>query len=367
MPGGAGKATEAAHDVTIEQKGASVLVTLDRPQALNALTTAMRARIGAAIPRIARDANTYAVIIQSASPKAFSAGGDVREIVTWAREQPTEARRSIWDEYGFCWLMECFSKPTVSLIDGVVMGSGVGLSVYNTHRVAGERYRFAMPETAIGLFPDDGVSFVLSQLPDEVGVFLGLTGRAIGRADAYRLGLATHCVGAARFEEIRAGLADAQTVDPLLAGLHEDPGEGEIAPHREVIARCFAGATVEDIMARLRSEKYAGKAFAESALAELERASPLSLKLTLRHIREAKVRGLRQTLMLDYRLACRALEDHDFFEGVRAKIIEKDNAPRWRPARVEDVTDAMVDRYFAPMGSAELVLPTRQEMQAARV
>ena len=131
------------------------------------------------------------------------------------------------------------------------MGSGVGISLYGTHRVAGERYRFAMPETGIGLFPDDGVSWAFARMPDAIGMYLALTGRSIGRADAYRLGLATHCIPAARFGEIRAGLADADTVDPLLDDRHEDPGPGELEALRPVIARCFSQGTVEGIVDRL--------------------------------------------------------------------------------------------------------------------
>ena len=147
---------------------------------------------------------------------------------TRGRSRKAEAVKSLAAEYSLNWLLECFTKPTVSLIDGVVVGSGVGISLYGTHRVAGERYRFAMPETGIGLFPDDGVSWAFARMPDEIGMYLALTGRAIGRADAYRLGLATHCIPAARFGEIAAALAAADTVDDLLDERHDDPGPGEL-------------------------------------------------------------------------------------------------------------------------------------------
>jgi enoyl-CoA hydratase len=360
----------AGDDILVDRHGAAGRVVLNRPQALNALTTAMRAKMAEAFPRYARDPMIYAVVVKSASAKAFCAGGDIREITQWARDQPAEARRSLAEEYSLNWLLECFSKPTVSLIDGMVMGSGVGISIYGTHRVAGERYLFSMPETGIGLFPDDGVASVFARLPGEMGMYLGLTGRAIGRADAYRLGLATHCIGASRFAEIEAGLADADPVDPLLDERHEDPGEGELDAHRDVMARCFSGASVEDILAQLENEGRHGSADAPwcgGVLADLAQRSPTSLKVTFRHIREARARDLRQTLMLDYRLACRFLEGHDFYEGVRAAVIDKDRSPRWRPDRLGDVTDGMVERYFAPMPGGELILPTRQEMQAIRV
>lgn len=355
-----------AKDIEIEVQGALALVTLTRARALNALTTAMRKELASALPRFARDPQVYAMLLRSTSPKAFSAGGDVRETVAWASSDPARARQALADEYRLNWQLECFTKPTVSLIGSMVMGSGVGLSIFGTHRVAGEGYVFAMPETAIGLFPDVGVAHVLARLPSAIGVYLGLTGRSIGRADAYALGLATHCIPAARFEEIVAALADAQPVDQLLDGLHEDPGGGELARHADLIERCFGCATVEEICERLASVQGDPSRFADGILGDLGRRSPLSLKVTLRHIREAAVRDLRQTLQVDYRLACRFIEDHDFSEGVRAALIDKDNKPNWRPGRLEDVSEAMVEAYFAPRDTDELVLPTRQEMQSTR-
>lgn len=363
------QAKDSGDDILVERRGAAGVVVLNRPQALNALTSAMRATIAQTFPRYGRDPQIYAMLLKSASPKAFSAGGDIREITQLAREQPATARRSLAEEYALNWQLECFSKPTVSLIDGMVMGSGVGISIYGTHRIASEHYVFAMPETAIGLFPDDGAAWVFARLPGEMGMYLGLTGRSIGRADAYQLGLATHCIPIARFAEIEAAVASADPIDPLLDGLHEHPGAGELDAHRDVVARCFAGGAVEDIVARLEDECRRGSAAAAwcaGVLADLSMRSPVALKVTFRHIREARARDLRQTLMLDYRLACRLLDGHDFHEGVRAALIDKDRRPRWRPDRLEDVSDDMVERHFAPLPAGELILPTRQEMQATR-
>jgi enoyl-CoA hydratase len=201
-------------------------------------------------------------------------------------------------------------------------------------------------------------------MPDSIGMYLGLTGRSIGAADALRLGLLTHCIPAARFDEIKTALADTWPVDPLLDERHVQAGEGELAPYRNLIADCFSAPTVEEIFARL---KEAGSDWSQLVLKDLSSRSPTSLKVTHRHIRDAAALDLRQTLMLDYRLACRFLDGHDFYEGVRAALIDKDGKPRWSPARLEDVTEAMLEDYFAPMGDGELVLPTRKEMQAARV
>jgi len=359
--------SEPAEELAIEVRGSLAILTLNRPRALNALNAAMRQVLAEAYPRFARDPMVYAVVIQSASEKAFSAGGDVRELVRWGRDDPNEARRAFANEYALDWLHECFSKPTISLIDGAVMGSGVGVTLYGTHRIAGERYKFAMPETAIGLFPDVGAAYALSRLPDEIGMYLGLTGRSIGPADAYALGLVTHCIPCERYEEIKAALIETWPVDPLLDERHVDPGTRELEPYTSLIARCFSGASLEEIVERLDEVDGPHRDWAQGVVRDLRARSPLSLKVTHRHIREARARDLRQTLQVDYRLACRFLEGHDFYEGVRAALIDKDGKPRWQPGLIEDVTEAMVEDYFAPMGADELALPTRQEMQAARV
>lgn len=360
-------AAESSEDLTIETRGSLAVITLNRPRALNALDVGMHRELAATYPRLAREAQNYATLIQSASDKVFSAGADVRELVRVAQGDKSAARRAFAEEYSLDWLHECFSKPTISLIDGPVMGSGVGITLYGTHRVAGLRYRFSMPETAIGLFPDVGTAYTFARMPGAVGMYLGLTGRSIGPADALALGLVTHCIPAEHFSAIKSALADTWPVDPLLDERHVDPGPRELAPHLDVIARCFMAPTVEQILDRLQSAATAGSEWAQGVIADLRARSPLSLKVTQRHIRDAGARDLRQTLQIDYRLACHFLDGHDFYEGVRAALIDKDGKPHWQPARIEDVSAAMVEDYFAPMGADELVLPTRVEMQAARV
>jgi enoyl-CoA hydratase len=305
-------------------------------------------------------------LIKSNSERAFCAGGDIRELSEWGKSGSPAVKTSSAEEYSLNWMLDCFTKPTISLINGIVMGSGVGISLYGTHRVAGERYSFAMPETSIGLFPDDGVSWAFARMPDSIGMYLALTGRAIGRADAYRLGLVTHCIGAARFGEINAAIRAAEPVDPVLDDRHEDPGPGEIEALSPAIARCFFGTTVEGIIAALRAERGPAASWAEGVLHDLARRSPLSLKITHRHVRSARALDLRATLMQDYRLVLRCLEGHDFYEGVRAALIDKDHAPKWQPGSLEEVTDAVLDSYFAPLDGDELNLASRELMQAFR-
>ena len=350
--------------VRIEKRNALGLITLDRPAALNALDGSMRAAIAAALPDFATGPLTYAVVIQSASPKAFCAGGDVRKILACYREDKEKARRLFAEEYRLIWALECFSRPTASLIDGLVMGSGVGLSGFNTHQVAGEKYRFAMPETSIGLFPDVGAAHVLARLPHEIGTYLGLTGRVIGRADAYALGLVTHCLPASRFAEVIDSLIEAWPIDPLLDDRHEDPGESELMGRGEIIERCFSPSSVSEILARLADVRGSQAEWASGVRDDLLARAPLSLAVSLRHIREARDCGVRETLTRDYRLACRFLEGHDFSEGVRAMLVDKDKAPHWQPPSIAEIDLASVERYFAPLAEGELELQTREQMQA---
>lgn len=353
-------------DVSLEHKGSLALITLQRIKALNALTIAMRASLAAWFPKFSRDPNVYAVVIRSASAKAFSAGSDVREVAGLGRTDREAARQTFRDEYALNWRLECFSKPTVSLIDGIAMGGGVGISLYGTHRVAGEGYRFAMPETKIGLFPDVGLCHAFSRMPNHIGHYLGLTGRTIGRADGYALGLATHCIPSAHFDDIAAGLADTYPVDPLLDDRHIDPGPGELDRFSETIARCFSAPDIVQIVARLENESGANADWAKTTAAELKSRSPLSLAITLEHIRRCKFLDLREVLEMDFSLACHFLNDHDFYEGVRAVIIDKDGTPAWRPAQIAAIGNDSVGRYFDANETMKWSLPTRAEMQAMR-
>jgi enoyl-CoA hydratase len=366
---GAAKAIDGAplaSKVEVSRTGALVTLTLNRPAALNAFDDEMRAVVAGEITRMARNADIYVVVLTSASPKAFCAGGDVRAIVAGAQCDKTQARGYFRGEYNLNWQLDCFSKPVVSFIDGLCMGSGAGLTLYNTHRVAGEGYKFAMPETAIGLFPDVGVSHRLAQLPWPMGLYLGLTGRMIERADAYWLGLATHCIDREHFAKIYEKLSEAEPIDPLLDDLHQAPGAGPLQVERAVIEDLFSVGTLPEIMRGMERATGAGAAFAKATLADLKKRSPLALLITDRHIRNAQSMDLRQTLIGDYRLAMRCLDGKDFYEGVRAALIDKDGAPRWQHSSIEAVTESELAAYFAPLSGGELELPTRTEMQAAR-
>lgn len=355
-----------------EERGASVVVTLDRTSKLNAINASMKAALATRIPVIARNPQVYAVILRAAPGKVFSAGGDIREFYDLALDSPARAAAECAREYSLIWLLDCFSKPTVALLDGAVMGTGAGIVQCATHKVAGAGYRFQMPETAIGFFPDNGVCWMLSRLPHEIGTYLGLTGAALGRADAFRLGIVTHCIDAAHFDAICDALAQAEPIDPVLDGLDTEPGPAPIDQHAELIQRCFSANSVREIIGRLQAESVQ-RDWCEQTLSTLTGRSPLATEITLQHIRRCRFLDLRQTLTLDYRLAVRMVTGHDFLEGVRVLLIDKKGAPRWQPQSLMDLAPAAVQRYFEPLlpdsvgRGGEMVLPTRQEMQAARV
>ncbi len=341
--------------------------TLDRPDVLNALDYEMCRTMAEALPVIARNPDIYIVALLSSHSRAFCAGGDVRALSAAAKNDIESAKTWFRTEYSLNWLLECFSKPTVSFVNGLCMGSGAGLVAYNTHRVAGEGFKWAMPETKIGLFPDVGVSRVLAKMPWPIGIYLGLTGRLIGRADALWLGLVTHCIASTHFPGILDKLKDAVPVDPMLDGLHEIQEPGDLQKEKGHILEHFSEPTLGGILRSLTNAEAKGCEWARKTLNGLGKCSPLSLAITIRHIQSALSFDIRQTLIEDYRLAVRCIADHDFHEGVRALLIDKDGNPAWKLKRYDDSMATVVDEYFAPLPDGELELPTRSEMQAARV
>lgn len=357
------------HDLEIEHRGALIEIALNRPKALNALNDDMRSKLLAPLRQWQRDPDVYAVAIYSKSERAFCAGGDVRELVRLAEQDPDLAAASFGQEYLMNWTLECFSKPMVSLIDGMVMGSGVGLILYGTHRVAGRGFKFSMPETAIGLFPDVGVCHMLSRLPGHLGRYIGLSGRAISRKAAYRLGILTHCIDGAHFGSIRDRLADADTVDPILDGLHTDPVSDEpdeLAGREALIDDLFGRPTLGGVFSALEQRCRQSTPDADwcaELLCDLKSRSPMSLHITFRHLDQSLDLDLPSVLGQDYRIAVRCLAAKDFREGVRALLVDKDNSPAWQHGSIDAVAPSEVDAYFAPLSNAELDLPTRAEMQ----
>jgi enoyl-CoA hydratase/carnithine racemase len=349
------------NDILFERRGAAGLVTLNRPTALNAVTHAMVLDLRGALDRWAEDPAITRVIIQAVGGRAFSAGGDIRALYDLGKAGRHAEALQFWrDEYPLNAAIKRYRKPYVALIDGLVMGGGVGVSVHGSHRVAGDRFQFAMPEVGIGFFPDVGATWFLPRIPGEIGTYCALTGERFGGADARAAGIVTHRIPSARFPALIDGLSSTVSVDAVLAAFAEPAGEGPIVNRRASIDRLFAGDRVEDILAALDRETAAGGADAEWAAktaATMRSKSPLSLKIALAQVRRGKDWDFDTCMRAEFRIVSRVIEAHDFYEGVRAVIVDKDNTPHWQPDRLAGVSEAEVERHFAPLGEDELVLP----------
>jgi enoyl-CoA hydratase/carnithine racemase len=352
--------SDPAADLIIREQGRAGMLTLNRPKALNALTHAMIKAMEAHYLKWAAAPRIYGIVLDAVPGRAFCGGGDLRSVIHDAGPDLEPSRAFFRQEYQHNWTLECFTKPNVSLIDGIVMGGGLGISIFGTHRVAGENLLAAMPETGIGLFPDIGAGFFLPRFPGETGMYLGLTGRSFGRADAFYLGIATHCIDAVRHDAIRNAMIEGDPIDPVLDGLHRHPGDSEIAALRPAIDRIFAADSVEAILSRLDAETGTQADWARETAAIIRQRAPLSVKVTFRQLREGRVTAsLKDELKTEFRLTSRLLEHPDLREGVRAALIDKDRSPKWRPATLAEVTDDMVAACFAPLGADELELQDR--------
>jgi enoyl-CoA hydratase len=350
-----------AMDIHFDRQGALAIVTLDRPQALNALTLEMAATLDERLAAWAEDSTVAAVVIRSAGGRAFCAGGDIRALHDASKRRDPYVRDFYRTEYRLDHRIKSYPKPYIALIDGIVMGGGVGLLVHGSHRVVSERCQFAMPETGIGFFPDVGGSWFLPRRPGQLGTYLGLTGARIGAADALYCGVATGYVASDELGHVTDELARSvgkidhgHIVTALLNRMAGDPGAAPLARQRAAIDRCFAGETVEEILSRLAAEK---TAWAEETIAALQRKSPTSLKVTLRQLRlGARLNDFAEAMRMEFRMALHMVAAEDFYEGVRAAVIDKDQAPRWRPPTLAEVSDATVGRYFESTGEPDLEL-----------
>jgi enoyl-CoA hydratase len=343
-------------DILVREAAALRRITLNRPKALNALTIDMVETMLGLLRAWARDDAVGAVLIDGAGERGLCAGGDLRALYDAALSKDYALPQEFWaNEYRLDVLIARYPKPVVAIMDGMVMGGGVGISAHAAHRVVTERSAVAMPEVSIGYFPDVGASFLLARAPGRVGFHLALTGERVGAADAIYCGLADVHIPAARLAELPSLLADRGTAHAVRACLDEMSAPavpGKLAAARPWIDICYGAADIEEIVARLeRSENNDARA----ALAILQRMSPTSLKITLRNLRSAlSFETVEQSFQQDYRLSLACIAAHDFVEGIRAAIVDKDRNPRWRPDKLEDVTADIVDRHFRPVGALEL-------------
>ncbi len=327
-------------------------LTLNRPAALHALNTQMCQIMAKALLAWRDDAAVQAVMLDHTGPRGFCAGGDIRMIMESGAQDGEAARDFFAHEYRLNALLFRYEKPVVALMDGVVMGGGVGISAPATYRVATERTVFAMPETGIGLFPDVGGGWFLPRLVGETGMWLALTGARLKAADCLLLGLATDYAPQAEIEALKAQLlADPGALDTLLTEREADAGEPPLARQRADIDRLFAGDSVEAILGALEAD---GGAWALAQLATLRTKSPQALKVAFRQLRQGRdMISFEAEMAVEYRIAARVCTTADFREGVRAVIVDKDNAPRWDPPTLAEVTEQRLDAIFEPLPEDE--------------
>jgi enoyl-CoA hydratase len=317
-------------------------ILLNRPRALNALDLQMIRACTAILETWHDDPHVHAVVIEGAGDRAFCAGGDIRALRdAQLSGDRASADRFFAEEYALNLMIASYPKPYIALIDGICMGGGIGLSVHAPYRVATEHAGFAMPETAIGFFPDIGATFLLPRLPGELGTYLGLTGLRVNGADAVHAGFATHFTPRARLAALSADLARDGVTALAIHG--ETLPAFSLAGHRAAIDHCFSASTVSEIVGRLEATQ---AEWARAALTALRQVSPSALHWTLHALRRGRDLTLRQALDAEFALTRTTMVHPDFAEGVRAMVVDKDRKPAWQPARIEDVDPALIDALF---------------------
>ena len=353
-----------ADPVLVYKEGRVGRIRLNRPKAINSLTLEMVRLIAKALDAFERDPAVECILLDGEGTRGFCAGGDIRAIHASGRHQDGEAERFWREEYVLNARIAAFSKPYVAIMDGITMGGGIGLAAHGSHRVVTERSRIAMPEVGIGFVPDVGGTWLLSRAPGELGTYLGLTGEIISGGDAVRVGLADVVVPSERLPAMADALsslgkeAASDDVRGVLQWYSRQADDETLWQHRPVIDICFAHDDVESIIASL---EVATEEFAQKTLAALRAKSPTSLKVALRLLRLARQSSLEDCLLREFRAAARCLREHDFYEGVRAAVIDKDRNPRWNPDTIGAVSDANVAAYLAPASIEEPVFPTPRE------
>ena len=335
------------------------LITLNRPEYLNAITYGMCKEINLMLLKWSTAEHIKAIVIHGTGDRAFSAGGDIKYLYESGKAHKyASTRQFFWEEYRLNHRIHNYPKPFIGLLDGITMGGGVGVSIHGSHRVVTEHFLFAMPETSIGFFPDIGGTYFLSRCPGETGIYLGLTGSRLNAAEAVYAEIADHIVASNHLNEIVLKLAKAKfNADPF-ASVTEILDEYSVAPetpklsvYRDMIDECFCFDTVEEIMRMLQKKN---RKWHVETIKELLKKSPTSLKVTLKALRKGITLDFEACMQMEFRLCQHFLHGHDFYEGVRASLIDRDNNPRWKPNRLGAINDKEVEAYFASQPEGDL-------------
>jgi enoyl-CoA hydratase len=337
-------------DVLISVEGQVGRIRLNRPKAIHALNTGMCAAILDALISWRDDTAVEAVMIDHTEGRGFCAGGDIRMIAESGAGDGSAARDFFRVEYRMNHALFTYAKPVVAFMDGITMGGGVGISQPAKYRVATENTKLAMPETGIGLFPDVGGGWYLSRLAGRTGQYLALTGYRLDGAECLALGLASHYLHSEALEDAKARIiADPQAIDAVLDALSSPAPDARILAHRGAIDRLFASDRLEDVLAALEAD---GGEWAAQQLATLRTKSPQTMKVSLKLLLDGKTMPtFEDEMRQEFAVGSHVVQRHDFIEGVRALIIDKDNAPKWNPANVEEVSDHLIDQIFAPLSA----------------
>lgn len=339
-------------DIKHGKGGTLGIIELNRPQALNALNFAMCDAIFAFLEKAATNKNIKAVVIKAVPGKAFCAGGDIRKLYEHKEELKNLNTKSDFfqQEYRMNSALHHFPKPYIALLDGITMGGGCGISIHGSHRVATEKLLMAMPETAIGFYPDIGAGHFFNQCPGKSGWYLALTGNRIDAATALDVGLVTHTVSSASLSEIEQRLLATEFTDDAFAAVNKilnefnsQLGESTLALYRPIIDENFNANSMEAIIANLQS---IDDEFSKQTLQTLSLRSPTSLKVTLAHLQRAEKMSFDQINHMDNIVSKNFLQNNDFYEGIRAAVVDKDRKPKWQPATLADVSDERVANYF---------------------
>jgi enoyl-CoA hydratase len=343
----------AAGDVIACVRGHVGLIGLNRPHALNALTIETVRAIAGALDRFESNPQVAHVAVLSTGGRAFCAGGDIRVLGEHIGRGDFAAALGFWaEEYRLNRRIKHYSKPYIALIDGIVMGGGVGISVHGAWRIATERYAFAMPEVGIGFIPDVGATFVLPRCPGKSGWYLALTGLRADCGDAVALGLASCYMPSERVDTLLAALAQSRDTAALVRAFATPPPDSPLAKERALIDSCCSAGTLPTILASFQKAAAAGSHFAAAAVTALVSKSPMSLQIALRQMQIGAGLEFDAALQTEYRIVSRLCRGHDFSEGIRAVIIDKDNCPQWQPATLAAVEEGAIAAHFAPLDGA---------------
>ncbi len=354
--GYAGEALSELTDVLFEEKGHAGLIILNRPKALNALTHEIVVAMHRQLERWLIEDKIRHVIIKSNSEKAFCAGGDIRQVAENGPEKVDESVPFFADEYRLNTYMESYPKPLIALIDGIVMGGGVGISVHGAYRVGSEKMLFAMPETAIGFFPDVGGSHFLPKMPQNTGMYCAMTGERLKQADCYWSGILTHAVRSQDMAALEEALCEAEDAEPVLARYAIDPGPAPLHAKAEVVEACFGADSTLQVVDRLR--KLLGTEhndFATAALETIAKRSPLSMEVAFQQVRRGEGLSMQECMIMEHRIVSQILLGKDFYEGVRAVIIDKDHAPQWQHSSLDEIKTVDVEAHFMQPKGGDLV------------